>query len=493
MSQEDIDGNAVWPLPLEAKVSDTILGSKNLEEIDLTGSGIAAVSCGDYNSTVLLKAYITSENISDVKFNSTVLFPPSVKFKESLLSYSCVLANFSYANSIQLQKRSHLNWTYAKNDISVEGEHIFEGCVSLEEIDLALNGVFMNLSAMVRDLPNLTIMKNKNMIYGNFTRNSFAGCPRLETVDLQSSIFGVRTRAPWVSIEDDFDSTAIALFPEFPGQEFMNLNSVLVNNTYDRFFESDCLFDLTQLVEFIIQGTDLSQQTDGQYLLSPSNPTATLIEQILANKTGFFARGELPSFETNTELVTISISGLYVTGPVPDISNNLNLKSLFLDSLRITDFIEINSPSLTELKIDNCPNLRTSVTNPIPAINCPLLTSLSLAQNFNLSGPLPNFATMPLLNSISLQSTNFSSYQSGTLSGLFELKSFSAPETSLRVVDVQQIIKDIYSSYLVSPRTQGQMDFRFIQGVSLQSILSDGPTVVAYNTLVNIANWVILV
>ena len=493
MSQADIDGNAIWPLPLEAKVSDTILGAKNLEEIDLTGSGIAAVSCGDYNSTVLLKAYITSENVTDVKFNSTVLFPPSVKFKQSLLSYSCVLANFSYANSIQLQKRSHLNWTYAKNDISVEGEHIFEGCVSLEEIDLALNGVFMNLSAMVRDLPSLTIMKNKNMIYGNFTRNSFAGCSRLKTVDLQSSIFGVRTRAPWVSIEDDFDSTAIALSPEFPGQEFMSLNSVLVNNTYDSFFESDCLFDLTQLVEFIIQGTDLSQQTDGQYLLSPSFPTTTLREQISANKTGFFARGELPSFATNTDLETILISGLYVTGPVPDISNNLNLKSLVLDSLRITDFIEINSPSLTELKIDNCPNLSTSVTNPIPAINCPLLTSLSLAQNFNLSGPLPNFATMPLLNNISLQSTNFSSYQSGTLSGLFQLKSFSASDTSLRVVDVQQIIKDIYSSYLVSPRTQGQMDFRLIQGVSLQSILSDGPTLVAYNTLVNIANWVILV
>ena len=484
ISQFQVDQNNTWPLRFEAKISDTLVSAKLLKNVDLTGMNSVGIKCGEFNSTILLKPFFASENIETITLNGTALFPSGIKNKTNLTSFEIARTDAAYSNNIYFQRLSQLNWTFAKNDISISGENIFEGCISLQTVELSNNGLFIDLSNVCEGLTSLENVSFSNLIYGQFTRRSFSGSNAMKSMVLVSPNFGCITRAPWLDLDDNINVTALT-----NNNSQLRVEDIYETNTFDRFFEGDCLFDMQQLESFVVSGSPVSIATGAIYSYPPL-PDDVDEESVVYP--GAFAKGPLPDFSRNVQLTNLEVSNLRITGSLPDITNNIRLSELTLTNLWLDTFTTIENVSLRSLIIRGMYKLTTSNISPMPKIICPSLQTFELSVCPEIKGPFPSMGSSPLLNTIQVDGCSFESYTSGSLASLFELRTFNARYNNFRNQDAQQILKDIYSSYNVRPRSQGTIDLRN-NGLSLTALLADGATLVAYNILVNVANWVVLI
>lgn len=484
ISQFQVDQNTNWPLRFEAKASDTLFGAKNLKTLDMTGMNTAGIKCGEYNSTILLQPFYSSNQLESINLTGTSMYPGGIKGKETITSYELVRTDADYSKTIYFQQLTQLNWSFAKNDISRSGENIFEGCNSLTSLELGNNGVFVDLGAVTQGLIQLENIAISNLIYGKFTRSSFSGSLQLQSIALSSPNFGCVTRAPWLDVDDNINTSALET-----DNKTLRVEDIYANNSHDRFFDADCLFDMQNLQSIIITGNPVTIQTAAIYTY-PAVPDGEDEEPFVY--AGAFAKGPLPDFSRNTQLTNIEISNLRLTGSLPNIISNIRLNELSLSNLWLDTFTEIENVSVKSITIRGMSKLVTTNISPMPKLLCPSLTSFELAVCPEVKGPFPSFSTTPLLRSLSVDGCGFESYTSGSLASLFDLTIFNARYNDFRNEDVQQMIKDIYASYAVNPRSQGTLDFRN-NGASLTAVLADGSTLVAYNILVNIANWVILI
>ena len=72
--------------------------------------------------------------------------------------------------------------------------------------------------------------------------------------------------------------------------------------------------------------------------------------------------------------------------------------------------------------------------------------------NTGISGQIPDFSTCPRMYYLVMYNNNFSSYATGSLAALYNLRYFDISNNSLSSQAIDQIIDDLYTNYESVPR-----------------------------------------
>lgn len=221
-------------------------------------------------------------------------------------------------------------------------------------------------------------------------------------------------------------------------------------NTNDDFFIHDETFrDCVSLRDFYI--------ANGGMLAKPIATTAFTycpnLQNIIINSYGR-VDGEIPNFNQCSNLRSLNLYYNAFTTGTPNFQATPNIHYVYLAYNRLQGTIPgyKNLSNLYYLYMHNNKFTGLSEFENLPNLRYFYCHNQLVDGNTGISGQIPDFSSCPRMYYLVMYNNNFSSYKTGSLAALYNLRYFDISNNSLSSQAIDQIVDDLYTNYESVPR-----------------------------------------
>jgi hypothetical protein len=438
--------------------------SGNLKHLDISRCDIISSTNGPAGGDIKIESDTISSITSELNKHAFI----DISNRRTLRSYE-QSNKVGFTRRVGIPNRYN---NYFAHDIS-ENNYL-SNVNSLETLIVNNVAVWGNLANVFQSLTSMRDLRFVNcMMYGNFSAETFSGTTGIENLTLSGPILGHR-RGLHFSTSDSSgidlknfrvnEPDATVYYTNEEKYLRYDNNDDWLYDRYQDFFDEETFMGLPRLKIIRVYSTTSINNVFGWIQKAQRNWTPSELAEGLnvppidATDTSGI-RGSFPNFTKNLELAVVEINYTQMSHGLTDMRENKALEVLNVSNNRLQQRVPIyNSDTLRVLNLSNN-FFESDLLNPFPVFECPNLLNLNLSQNPNLKGGVPDLRKCFKLIEIDLSYTGFSEYVPGTFAGLTDLQylGFAAPR--IPKSHAQQIIYDMYKSYLKNPRTGVSINF----------------------------------
>ena len=324
--------------------------------------------------------------------------------------------------------------------------YLSDGSFSIASPDIT----YINLAATNLPIPNLAGKTQLQTVYMHYMRNNgglfsgntykFNNCTALETLYLYSTGVGgqfPRFTNPNLSYLEMRYTNVVGGYKD--GSTVDNTH-VISENTF-----RDCVNLRTF---YVISGNLLTAP------IATNTFTFTPALQNLLYRSNGRTTGAIPNLNACSDLRYLNLYYNAFSSGTPNLQSSLNINYVNLSYNKLEGQIPAyrNLSNLDQLYLHNNKYTGLSEFSNLPNLRYFYCHNQFTDGASGISGEIPDFSSCPRMYYLIMYNNAFTSYKTGAFASLYQLKYLDISNNSLSAQALEQIIDDLYSNYLTTPR-----------------------------------------